>query len=94
MARKFPAKLFGNFEPVGLRTFCVIAAQIDIRETPPVFFGNLRAQAIHIVVVALDGDDLRTINTRSQDLARLQVVWDKDKALQSQTSRMSRHAVG
>ena len=65
--RKLPPELFGDFEAVGLRAFGVIAAQIDVRESPAVLLRNLRAQPVHIVVVALDGDDLRVVDRPSRE---------------------------
>ena len=69
--REFPAELLGDFEAVGLRAFRVVAAQVDVRKPPAVFFRNLRAQPVHIVVVAFDGDDLRVVDAGAENLARL-----------------------
>ena len=91
---KCPAELLGNFEAVGLRALRVIAAQVDVREAPAVLLGNLRAQPIHIVVVAFDGDDLRVVDAGAEHLAGFEIVRDEDVALQPEACRMGRHAVG
>ena len=92
--RECPAELFGDFEAVGLRAFGVVAAQVDVRESPAVLLRNLRAQPVHIVVVALDGDDLRVVDARAENLARLEIVRNEDVALQPEARGVRRHAVG
>ena len=90
VVRKLPTQLFRDLEGVGLRPFSVVASEIDIRKPPAVLVSDLRAQPVHIVVIALDGDNLRIVDTGTEHLARLEVVWNEHVALQTETGCMPR----
>ena len=49
-----PAELLGDLKADGLRALGVIGTKIDVHESPVVALGNLRAQPVHVVVVAVD----------------------------------------
>jgi hypothetical protein len=51
---------------------------------------HLRAQPIHVVVVAFDGDDVRPIDSRSKNLRRLEIVRDEHVALKSEARGVRR----
>ena len=94
MAGECPAELFGDLERVGLGAFGVVGAQVDIREAPAVLIRHLRAQPVHIVVVAAHGDDARVVHAGAGHLARLEIVRDEDGARQAQTRGVRGDASG
>src|SRR5262249_50671964 len=73
-----PAKLLCNLEGEGLAAFGVIRPQIDVDEGPAELIGDLGAQAIHVVVVAVDRDEGWLVDRRAEDLPLLQVGRDED----------------
>ena len=75
-----PAELLGDLEAVGLRALGVVGAQVDVREAPLVLVRHLRAQPVHVVVVAADGDDARPVDAGAGDLAGFEIVGDEDVA--------------
>ena len=62
VAREAPAELFCNLEAVGLGAFGVVGAQVDVGESPLIPIRDLRAQPVHVVVVATHGDDARLVD--------------------------------
>ena len=85
--RESPAELLGDLEAGGLRAFGVVRAQVDVREAPAVLVRHLRAQPVHIVVVAADGDDARAVDGRAGDLAGLEIVGNEDRAGRARAAR-------
>src|SRR5204863_529663 len=51
-----PAELLANLEAHRLAALGVIRAQVHVHETPAVFAGDLGAEAIHLIVSAVNGD--------------------------------------
>src|SRR5690348_12187455 len=94
MLRILPSELLGDFEAHGLRALSVVGPQVDVDEPPAVSIADLRAESIHIVVIARDRENRGAINRRSEHLARFQVVWNEDAALHAETRRVRGHAVG
>src|SRR2546429_1292883 len=45
-----------------LRAFRVVRSQVHVDQAPPIPVGNLRTQAIDVVVVSVDAHDARTVN--------------------------------
>jgi hypothetical protein len=84
MFRDLPAKLFDDFEPVGLGALGVVRAKIDVGKAPAVLVGHLRAQPVDVVVIAADGNDARIVNCSAGDLAWFQVVGNENRAFESQ----------
>ena len=66
-----PAQLFGNLKSIGFRAFCIIWTEVDIDECPPVFVGNLAAEAIHIIIIATNTNRARTVDGRTNDFPLL-----------------------
>ena len=94
MFREAPPKLLGDFESHGLRTLGVVAAEIDIGESPSELVRNLCAQPIHVVVITPHADEMRTEDRRSQNLAEFEIVRDEHIALETEPRRVRRDAVG
>src|SRR6266852_3354958 len=59
-----PAKLLGDFKADRFRAFGVIGAQIHVHKSPVMLVGDLRAEAVDLVVVPGDAYDSRAINLR------------------------------
>src|SRR5438552_6217489 len=89
MIRESPTELLRHLEAHRLGAFGVVAAEVDVREAPPVSIGNLRAQPVDVVVIALDRNHLRTIDRGAEDFVRLEVVWNEDVARKTETRRVS-----
>ena len=94
MVRIAPAELLDDFEAHRLRAFGVVGAQVDVHEAPAVPVADLRAQPVHVVVVAGDGEDRRPIDRRAEKLSGLEVVRDEHAALDAETRGVRRDAVG
>ncbi len=94
MLGKSPAKLLDDLEPVGLRALRVVRPQVDVHEPPAEPIRHLRAQPVHIVVVAGNRENGRTEDRRPEHLPRLEVVGDEHATLQPETRGVRRHAVG
>src|SRR5262245_47177456 len=92
--RKTPAELLGHFEPDGLRPFGVVAAQVDVCESPAELVCDLRAQTIDVVVVAAHADDVRPEDRGPEHFSELEIVGNEDIALQAQACRVRGDAVG
>ena len=53
---------------------------------------NLRAQPVHVVVVAFDSDNVRLIDRRAEYLGRLEVIWNEDVTGEPEPRGVCRHA--
>ncbi len=78
-----PAQVLGDLEADGLGALGVERPEVDVDESPAEAEGDLRAEAVDLVVVALDGDDLGAVDGRAQDLALLEIVGDEDVSLEA-----------
>ena len=90
LLRQPPTKLFGDLVAKRLRPFGVVGPQVDVDESPVGSDGladQLPAQAVHVVVCAVDCNERSAVNGRGDYLARLEVVWDDDYRIQSGTRR-------
>ena len=94
VARELPAKLLGDLETHAFGSLRVVGSQVHIDETPAVFAGDLGAQAVHLIVGALDADDLCAIDKRANDFASLQICGDQDITRESGGSGVCSHRVG
>ena len=83
-------ELLDDLEPVGLRAFGVVGPQVDVHEPPAEPIRHLRAQPVHIVVVAGDGENRRAEDRRAEHLAGLEVVGDEHAALQAEARGVRR----
>ena len=68
-----PAELLGDLVADRLRALGVVRPQIDVDEAPAVLEGDLRAEAIDVVVVAVDAHEPRAVDLRAENLGRLQI---------------------
>ena len=75
-----PAQLLRGLEPERLRALRVVGTHVHVDERPRQRLGDLAAQTVHLVVVALDRDDLRPVGLGRQDLRALQVLGHEDVA--------------
>ena len=71
--REPPAEFLGDFEAHRLRAFGVERPQVHVHEAPAVLDGDLGAEAVHLVVGAVDADDLRPVDRGAEDLGPLQI---------------------
>ena len=77
-----PAELFGDLKTHRLGTFRVVRAQVDVDETPTVLARDLRAQAVDLIIRAMDADDVGAVHQRAEHLAAFQVGGDEHIAFQ------------
>src|SRR5215472_2442787 len=56
--------------------------------------GNLRAQAVYVVIVAANADNARAEDLGPQDLGRLEVGGDKDACFEAPARGLRRDRVG
>ncbi len=84
VVRKTPAELFGDLIADGLRTFGVVGAEVYVDEPPGVLVGNLGAEAIDVIVVAVDADQARAVDKGVEDLGGLEISGDEDGGLEAQ----------
>ena len=68
-----PAELLGDLEADRLRALGVERPQVDVHEAPAVLERDLRAEAVDLVVGAVDADDLGPVDAGAEDLGPLQV---------------------
>ena len=93
-----PAELLGDFIAHRLRSLSIIRTQIHVHESPAAFagkrfIGDLRAQAIDVVVAAVDAHQLRAKHLRAQNLRRLEIGWNEDPGFQSFAGRLRSHRI-
>ncbi len=89
-----PAELLGRLEGQGLRALGVVRAHVDVDERPRVLARDLGAQPVDVVVVALDGDEVRAVDPRGEDLLLLEVGGDEDVGLEAERGGVGGHGVG
>src|SRR5262245_4137167 len=87
-----PSQLLDDLKSHRLGAFGVEAAQVDVCKPPAVSIRDLRAQPIHIVVVAFDGHDVWPIDGGAENLRWLEIVRDEDVTRQTETRRVRGHA--
>ena len=83
VARDAPAELLHDFKAHALAAFGVIRAQVHVHEAPAVFAGDFGAETVHLIVGAVDADDVRAVHERAEHFALLEVGGDEDVAFQS-----------
>src|SRR5262245_37707604 len=89
-----PAQLLDDLKSHRLRAFGVVRAQVDVHEAPAVAVRHLRAEPVHIVVIAVDGVNRRAEDRRTENLSLLEVVGNEHAAFEAETRRVRRDAVG
>ena len=86
--------MLGDFEANSFRTFRVIGTQVHVNESPVSLIGDLRAQAIDLVVASGNAYQLRAKNLRAQNLRGLEISRDENYSLEAIARRLRRHRVG
>ncbi len=91
---ELPAELLRDFEAVGLRPLGVVGPEIHVDERPAVLVGDLAAQPVDVVIVALDRDGFRAVDRRADDLSLLQPFGDEDVAVEPRLGGVGGDGVG
>ena len=90
-----PAELLGDLEGQRLRAFRVVRPHVDVDERPAVVdVGDLAAQPIDVVVVAVDGNDGRLVGRGRDDLGRLEIGRNEDARSHAGLGRVRGHRAG
>ena len=89
-----PAELLDDLVAVGLGALGVVRTEVDVDERPAVLVGDLGAEAVDLVVGALDLDEGRIVDERRHHLARLEIGGDEDVRLEAGLGRVRGHRVG
>src|SRR6202030_2153917 len=71
-----------------------VGTQIHVDEAPLEAVGNLRAQAIHVIVVAVDAHDARAIDRGVEDFGRLEVRGNEDAGIETLLRGLRSDGVG
>src|SRR5256885_1624741 len=77
-----------------LGAFGVIGTQIHVGETPLEAVGNLRAQTIDLVVVAVDAHDARAIDGGVEDFGRFEVGGNEHASVEALLSGLRGDGIG
>ena len=83
-----PSELLRGLERERLRTLGVERPHVDVDERPLVQPGELRAEAVDVVVVAFDRDEVAAVDRRGDDLALLEVGRDEHVRPQARVRRV------
>src|SRR5437016_13592320 len=76
------------------RAFRIVGAQIDVDEAPLKAVGDLRAQAIHMIVVPVNAHDARAVDGGIENFRGLQVGGNEDAGVESFLRGLSCNGVG
>src|ERR1700746_2898003 len=93
MSGKLPTQLLDDLETHRFRPFGIVGAEVNVDESPTVFSGDCRAKAIHVVIRALNSNNICAENQRTKNFARFQIRRYQDKALQARRSRIGRDRI-
>ena len=88
-----PAELLGDLVADGLRAFGVVGAEVDVDEAPGVLVGDLGAEAVDVVVVAVDADEARAVDLGVEDLGGLEIGGDEDGGLEAEADGLRGYRV-
>src|SRR5262249_37474899 len=91
---QFPAELFGDFVAVSFRAFSVVGAEIDVDQAPAELVGDLRAQAVDVVVVAVDADDAAAVNGGVQHFGGLEIRREEDGGVEALLRALGGNGIG
>src|SRR4051794_26243590 len=80
MIRRAPPELLGDFEAQRFRAFGVVRPDVDVDKRPLKGIGYFGAEPVDIIVVPLDPDDVRVVDTGADDFTALEVRGNKDKS--------------
>ena len=94
VVRQAPAELLGDFETVRLGAFGVVRAQVDVDQAPLEAVGDLGAEAVDLVVVAIDADDAGAVDGGIQNFCGLEIGWDEDAGVKALLGRLGGYGIG
>ena len=89
-----PAQVLGDLESHRFRSLGVERPEVHVHEPPAEPKGDLRAKPVHLVIIALDGDDLGSVDGGAEHLALLQAVGNEHVGLQPRGGGVGRDAAG
>src|SRR5258708_6824561 len=89
-----PAELFGDFIAMRFRAFGIVGAQIHVDETPLEAVGDLSAETVDVIVVAVDAHDARAIDRGVEYLGGLEVGGNEDASVEALLCSLRGHGVG
>ena len=93
VVRQAPAELFGDFVAHGLRAFRVIGPQVHVHKSPVEFLRDLRAQPVHLIVVARDPHQLRAEDLRAGNFCRLKVGGNENPRVETFARGLRGHGI-
>ena len=91
---QLPAELLDRLEGERLRALGVVGAQVDVDEGPGPAFGELGAEAVDVVVVAADTDQVGPVDAGGEQLLFLEVGGDEDVGVEAGGGRVGGDRVG
>jgi hypothetical protein len=94
LSGKPPAELLGDLKAHRLRTLGVVWAQVHVDKAPVVLLGDLRTEAVAVVVVAVDSNEIRAVDLCIQDLRRFEIGGYEDVGLEAKARRARSDRVG
>ncbi len=94
VVRQTPAKLLGDLVAHGLRAFRIIRTEVDVHESPAILVCDLRAEAVYVVVIAVNAHDLRSIDLGAQNFGRLKIGRNENARFEAGASRLRGNRIG
>ena len=92
------AELLGNLEADGLGAFFGVVVEPQVhaltKRFPVVALGNLRAEAIHMVIVTIDANQRCSIDLGVEDLGRFKIARHENVGLQAKARGVRGDGVG
>ena len=92
--RQLEAQLLGDLEAERLRALRVVGPHVHVHERPVTITGQLRAEAVDVVVAAPHRHELGPVDAGGEHLLLLQVGRDEDVGLEPRRRRVGSHCVG
>jgi len=86
--------LLGDLIAHRLRAFGVVGAQVHVHEAPVVAVGNLRAQAVDVVVIAIDANQGCAVDLGVENLGGLKIGRHQDEGFEAQACGLRGNCVG
>ena len=87
---ELPAELLDRLEGERLRALGVVGAEVDVDERPRAGLGELGAEAVDVVVVAVDADQVGAVDAGGEQLLLLEVGGDEDVGVEARRRRRGR----
>ena len=89
-----PSELLGDLVAYGLGAFGVVGAEIHVDEAPVVFVGDLGAETVDVIVVAVDANEAGAVDLGVENLCGLEVGGDEDGGLEAEAGGLRGDGVG